>query len=106
MKTFESLSAWWQCAKSACIHLVKFLWQLLQVVFVGLASLSCALWRRLVRAVGNYPTAALTIFLLAVLFTWFVTFVSMRSRAVVAECQLGKVSYEYAQFKESHGYSE
>ncbi len=104
MITFDSFSDWWQCVESASVHLVKFLWQTLQVVFIGLASLSCALWRRTVRAVGNYPTAALTLFLVAAFFIWYITFVSMRARAVTAEGKLGKVSYEYAQFKERHGY--
>ena len=104
MKNFDSFNDWWQCLKSASVHLVKFLWQLLQVVFIGLTSLSCALWRRLARAVGNYPAIALGMFIVIVFLTWMFTFVSMRTRAVGAESQRDRIVWQYHCFKQTHGY--
>ena len=104
MKEFETFGEWWQCVKSAAVHLGKFLCRLAQVVFIGLWSLLCALWRRVVRRVGDYPQTALVAFLVALLFTWLLTFVSMRARAVTAEDKCDSVSWQFMQFKEKYGY--
>ena len=104
MRTFKSFREWLGCVKSAATHLSLGVWHALQAVVVGFISLLCALWRVSVRSVGKYPHIALGAFLVALALTWLFTFVAMRARAVGAEARLGMVSYEYRQFKESHGY--
>lgn len=104
MELFSSLSEWWCCVKSAAVHLVKGLYQLVQAVVMGLVSLVCALWRYLVSLVGKYPNIALGGFLVSVVIVWLITFMSMRARAVGAEAQRDAVGYEFQTFRESHGY--
>lgn len=106
MKTFDNFSDWLQYTKIAALHFYKGVSRLALSVVNGTASLLVALWGRLVRCVGGYPNIALCAFLVIVLLTWVMTFVSMRARAVGAEDKLGAVSYEYHVFKEMHGYGE
>ena len=90
--------------KSAAVHFAKGLYQFVQAVIMGLASLLCALWRFLVRLVGKYPDTALGGFVVAIFLVWLLTFMTMRAKAVGAEAQRDAVSYEFQAFKERHGY--
>ena len=87
MNTFKTFQEWLECAQDAVVHLFMFIVLMLRAMFVGLTSLSFAIWRLSVRWVGKYPSIALGGFLVAAFFVWFLTFVSMRSRAVIAEDQ-------------------
>ena len=72
----------------------------LAIVF-GLLSLFRWLWCVIVRAVGNYPTAAVIVACALNLGTWAVTFAQCRSRMVCAEHQRDSLSYELARL--THG---
>lgn len=104
MKRFQSFREWRVCVRGAARHLLAGIVGIARAVFVGLGSLLLALWRFLSRQVGRYPSFALGGFIVAVFITWLLTFASMRARAVGAEAQRDVVSYEYATFKEQHGY--
>lgn len=104
MKVFYSSSEWWGCAKTAASNLSRGTCLFMRVVFVGISSVLCALWRLLSRWVGSNPSVALGGFLAAIFITWLLTFAAMRARAVGAESQRDRLSYEYATFKEQHGY--
>ena len=68
---------------------------ILAIVF-GFLSLIRWLWRVLVRAVGNYPAAAVVAACALIIGVWTITFVQSRSRIVCAEYQRDSLSYELA----------
>lgn len=80
------------------------MWRVLTSIFFGIVSLLVWLWRSAVSLVGRFPNIALGAFIVIACLVWVLTFVSMRVRAVGAEHQRDSVSWEYSQFKESHGY--
>lgn len=104
MKTFGSLREWWLYTKSATGKTAVGIFSVVVSIFMGVASVLLALWRFMARKVGRYPNIALGAFLVAVILAWLLTFVSMRARAVGAECQRDALAYQFTAFKECHGY--
>ena len=104
MKRFQSFREWRVCVRGAARHLLAGIVGIARAVFVGLGSLLLALWRFLSRQVGRYPSVALGAFLVAIFLVWMLTFVSMRARAVGAECERDSLSWLYLSFKQNHGY--
>lgn len=94
MEHYRSFSDWWGCVKGAAFHLCKGAWMLLQVIFLGIWSILVLVWRKTVKAVGEYPSSAVVVFLAALFFTWLFTFVNMRARAVGAEDRRDALLYE------------
>ena len=104
MNYFGSFREWGGCVKDAATHFKSGFVLIARALFVGVFSLLRALWRYLSKQVGKYPSFALGSFLVAFFMIWLLTFVCMRARAVSAEDLYNKKSYEYAVFKEQHGY--
>lgn len=104
MKAFTSFNAWWQFTKTGAATFIKGVYFLCASVVMGAASIIRAVWLRMTRWVGNYPSIALGFFIVAALAIWLGTFTLMRARAVGAEEQRDSISYLYTSFKEQHGY--
>ena len=84
-------------ARSAFVSAADFV---LSVIF-GLLSLFRWLWRVIVKAVGNYPTAAVIIACALNIGVWAITFAQSRARLVYAEHQCDSLSYELTRL--THG---
>jgi len=101
---FESWKAWWQAVVSGVRETALGIWHFLSALFFGVVSAIVWLWRKAVGFVGEYPNIALGAFIAITCIVWVLTFVSMRVRAVGAECQRDSIAYQYQTFKEQHGY--
>ena len=71
------------------------------VIVFGLLSLFRWLWRVIVKAVGNYPAAAVIIACALNIGVWAITFAQSRARLVYAEHQCDSLSYELTRL--THG---
>ena len=99
---FDSWHQWKVCFLSGCS---KFLWGLLRIitcVFLGILSIIRYLWRLFVAFVRRNPIIAIGGFVAVIIFTWLLTFVQMRSRAVGAEHQRDSLSYELSKFTQMY----
>ncbi len=99
---FDSWHQWKVCFLSGCS---KFLWGLLRIitcVILGILSIIRYLWRLFVAFVRRNPIIAIGGFVAVIIFTWLLTFVQMRSRAVGAEHQRDSLSYELSKFTQMY----
>lgn len=99
---FDSWHQWKVCFLSGCS---KFLWGLLRIitcVILGILSIIRYLWRLFVAFVRRNPIIAIGGFVTVIIFTWLLTFVQMRSRAVGAEHQRDSLSYELSKFTQMY----
>lgn len=101
---FKDFTEWWKYLTKAALHLGKGIARILFAVTFGLTSIVVHLWRKACGFVGKYPNIALGGFIVITGIVWLLTFVSMRSRAVGAECQRDSIAWKYKEFKEQHGY--
>lgn len=103
---FDSWHQWKVCFLSGCKKAAWGIGRIITCLLLGVLSVIRWLWRLLVGFVRREPAISVGAFVVMACLVWVVTFVSMRARAVGAEQQRDSISYEYSQFKESHGYGD
>lgn len=96
---FDSWHQWKVCFLSGC---KKFMWGIARVItciIFGFLSVLRWLWRRLVKAVGSYPTLAIIVAIAACIAVWALTFAQGRARLVTAEFQRDSLCYELSELR-------
>lgn len=96
---FDSWHSWKVCFLSGC---KKFAWggaRIVTCILLGVLSILRWLWRLLIKAVGNYPTAAIIIALTACIGIWLFTYASSKARLVTAENERDTMAYRLQQYE-------
>lgn len=101
---FDSLRQWRVCIFAGCKNFCWGLVRIISCIILGVLSVIRAVWRVMVGFVRKYPNIALGISIAVCILVWMLTFASMRARAVGAEDQRDSISYQFREFKRSHGY--
>lgn len=101
---FKDFTEWRKYLTKAAMHLCKGIARMAFAVVFGIVSVFIHLWRAACRFVGKYPNIALGGFIVVVAFVWIVMFASNRATVKGLEAQRDSITWQYQNFKESHGY--
>lgn len=101
---FESWHQWKVCFLSGAKNFLWGLWRILTCIFFGILSVIVWLWKRACSWVGKYPNVALGGFICVVVIMFVLMFANNRAKVMGLEAQRDSISYQYQEFKESHGY--
>ena len=101
---FESWHSWWVCFTSGWKKLGWGAGRIVTCIILGIVSLIVAAWRGAVRWVGRYPQAALGAFIVVLLIVMLAMWMSKRATENGLTAQRDSISWQYQNFKETHGY--
>ena len=99
--------SWWQWRVCLWAGVCKLSWGIYRVVtciFFGIISVFVWLWKLACRFISRNPGITLGGFLFGLFIVWLLLFAGIRAKVTGLEAQRDSISWEYHNFKESHGY--